>query len=164
MGGTVDSGNKTLFVTNGPTVAAGLLVISNVISGSGGNLSKGGNLPALTLLGSNTYSGTTVIAAGTLTLGDGWFVCQHADPQHCCGGHVSVSGITGHLLPITGSSPQQTLAGSSQLRTPRWLPRANHSRWLRARWPPSRRTARGRHGGQDQRHGRPDVERLTPSP
>ena len=64
--GTVDlgSGGYTLWVTN--QQAAGLLVISNAISGNG-NLQKGGPYP-VTLLGTNTYTGNTTVNGGTLAI------------------------------------------------------------------------------------------------
>ena len=66
LAGTVDLGSATRTVTVSGTVAP---TISGVIGGTGG-LTKSGNT-TLILTGTNTYTGTTSLSAGTLQLGDG---------------------------------------------------------------------------------------------
>ena len=66
------SGNRTLTVNVGTTVAGKNVTFTNAIS-DGGNtysLTKAGT-GNLVLSGVNTYTGTTTISAGTLTIGDG---------------------------------------------------------------------------------------------
>src|SRR5205823_3556566 len=52
------------------TVSANTLTVGGAIGGGAINLTKAGN-GTLTLSGINTYSGTTTISAGTLTIGGG---------------------------------------------------------------------------------------------
>jgi autotransporter-associated beta strand protein len=59
-------GNATNNIVN--TDGAGGVTITSNISGTGRNLTKTGTGGALTL-GANTYTGTTTVEAGTLTLG-----------------------------------------------------------------------------------------------
>jgi len=71
-GGTSGSLGSTTPITVNGTLAfdrSDALVVSNTINGSGGLLQSGSGSVALT--GTNAYSGSTVINAGTLTIGNG---------------------------------------------------------------------------------------------
>ena len=83
------------------------ITISSPISGVG-SLTKIGN-STLTLSGNNTYTGNTVISTGTLVSGAASL--QKTPTTSIAAGatlDVSTAGLT-----LTGSNPQQTLAGSS---------------------------------------------------
>ncbi|MGD0745189.1 MAG: autotransporter-associated beta strand repeat-containing protein, partial [Verrucomicrobiota bacterium] len=101
---TLGASGGTLDASSGQT-----LTVNSVIAGSGNNLTKGINTGTVSLGTANTYSGNTTISAGTLTLNGGTIA---STPQISIASgatfDVSAAGIT-----LTGSSPQQTLAGSS---------------------------------------------------
>ncbi len=65
---TVPSGASTLSIGN-PGHTSSKMIISGAIGGSGGALVKAG-VGTLILSGTNTYTGTTTISAGTLQLGN----------------------------------------------------------------------------------------------
>lgn len=85
--GTVSlTGSRTVTVSS--TSAARTLTVGGVISGTGFSLTKAGNA-TLALAGANTYTGNTVVSAGTLaTLSTGTFGT----------GDISLTGTTGKLI------------------------------------------------------------------
>jgi autotransporter-associated beta strand protein len=69
------------------------LSISSGISGTGFNLTKQG-LGALTLTGSSTYSGSTIISGGSVTLGTGGALASTSNVTVNSGGTLILSGGT----------------------------------------------------------------------
>ncbi|MGD0744370.1 MAG: autotransporter-associated beta strand repeat-containing protein, partial [Verrucomicrobiota bacterium] len=102
---TLGASGGTLDASSGQT-----LTVNSVIAGSGNNLTKGANTGTVSLGTANTYSGNTTISAGTLALGGSGTIASTPQISIASGAifDVSAAGIT-----LTGSSPQQTLAGSS---------------------------------------------------
>lgn len=91
------------------------LTISGIISNTGGLLKTGGG--TLTLVSNNTYTGSTIIAAGTVTL---------SAPASISGGSISNSELieiaNGAMLDVSGRgdqtftvNPGQTLVGGGNL-------------------------------------------------
>jgi autotransporter-associated beta strand protein len=90
--------NRTVEVANGS--AATDAILSGVLSGAGGLVKSGAG--ALTLSGNNTYSGSTMISAGTLEIGS---------TGRLGGGSYSPS-ITNNGTFIYSGANQQTLSGN----------------------------------------------------
>ena len=81
------------------------LVVSNVISGSGSVTMAG--LGQVTLTGANTYSGATIVNAGTLAVGVGSSLTSSSAISLNNGAILDVSAVAGF-----GLAPGQSLAGS----------------------------------------------------
>jgi autotransporter-associated beta strand protein len=96
ISGNLDLGgaDRTFNIGNSTTAAADLIVSSDIV-GAGGAITKNGT-GTMVLNGSNTYSGTTVVTAGTLQIGN------NADTTATSGsGAVTVQG--GGALAGTGT-------------------------------------------------------------
>ena len=100
------------------------MTFAPVISGSGSLTQTGTG--TLTLLGSNTYSGSTTIAAGTLQIGNGGSGARSAAPA-ACSTTAALSSITAtprrspRLISGSGGLTQTgtgilTLAGQQHLQ------------------------------------------------
>ena len=85
------------------------LTLTGVVGGSGGALQKTG-AGTLVLNATETYSGTTTVGTGTLSVGAGGSVASTPALTVASGATLDVSagGLT-----LTGSGPQQTLGGGS---------------------------------------------------
>ncbi len=80
------------------------------LTNTGGLTVSGGG--TLTLYSNNTYSGGTTVSAGTLALGASGSIAGSANLTIAGGATFDVSALASGIT-LTGSSPQQTLAGSS---------------------------------------------------
>ena len=102
------TGALTVLQTNTSTVFAG------VITGSGGSLTlnvpSGGIPGVLTLSGTNTYTGNTIISAGTLALGATGSISNTANISIAAGATFDVSAIPGYVL---GSTITLSAAGTA---------------------------------------------------
>ncbi|WP_066473305.1 autotransporter-associated beta strand repeat-containing protein [Bosea sp. WAO] len=109
-GGGLDSSVAGLNLTNAIAIGSGGLtgkasnsyVLSGVLSGAGGLTKTGAG--TLTLTGANTYTGDTVINAGTLALGAGGSLAS--------GGAVNLAGA-GASFDISASGAVQTIGALS---------------------------------------------------
>jgi autotransporter-associated beta strand protein len=101
------SGTVTLSANRQVTVSANTLTIGGIISGSGFGLTKAG-AGTLALNAANTFSGTTAISGGTLTLGAS-AALQNSMLDYSSG-TLTFSGITAASLGgLTGTQPGQNL-------------------------------------------------------
>ena len=91
--------------SNSPTVVAGLL---GSTTSPGGGLTKNGT-GRLTLAGSDTYTGATVVNAGTLAAGSATFLSTATTVTDNNGGTVAFNGL--FLQPAGSTSSALTLAG-----------------------------------------------------
>ena len=80
------------------------------LTNTGGLTVSGGG--TLTLYSDNTYSGGTTVSAGTLALGASGSIASSTNLTIASGATFDVSAQASGMT-FTGSSPQQTLAGSS---------------------------------------------------
>ncbi len=97
VGGTIDNGGHLLTVNTADSSSA---IISGPVSGAGGLVKSGTG--TLTLSGANTYSGDTVVSAGTLI----------TDPSSMpSGGNLTVSA--GGVFIFAGSAAAATTSSSS---------------------------------------------------
>jgi autotransporter-associated beta strand protein len=100
-GGVIDNNGHNASLSGNVTVGN----TSAGIFGSG-SLTKLGN-GILTLTGTNTYTGNTLINAGTLALSGGGSIASTANINVASGANFDVSGVTGYALLSA-----QTLSGS----------------------------------------------------
>ena len=82
--------NQTWTVNSGGLVGTANLAVSGIISGTNLGITKAGN-GNLTLSGNNTYTGTTTVSSGTLTLANA------ASNSQAVVGNIAISGGSLHL-------------------------------------------------------------------
>ena len=102
---TLASGTKTITATG-----TGLAKLSGVIGGSGGINKAGDN--TLVLAGNNTYTGSTIVSAGTLVLTNSGSVAGSSDITVAAGATLDASGRTDGTLTVAAG---KTLGGSGTI-------------------------------------------------
>jgi len=109
---TLGSGGGTLDASSGQT-----LTVNSAIAGSGA-LTKGSAAGSLILNGADTFTGNTLISAGTLTLGN-TLALQNSALNYTSGTLDFAAGITTTTLGgLTGTSGSQNLVLQTQDGTP----------------------------------------------
>lgn len=104
--------NKTLTITSGTVDVEGTHVISASIADNGGNgLYKAGD-GTLTLAGTNTYTGLTDVAAGTLKLGSAGAL---PNGDVTVGGTLDLNGNSPTVKALNGSGTITATGGASTL-------------------------------------------------
>ncbi|QBZ97863.1 InlB B-repeat-containing protein [Flavobacterium sangjuense] len=97
---------------------AGGVTIASAITGTSKNLEKAGTgAGVLTLSGTNTYSGNTLISAGTLALSTGGSIANSPNITIGSSGTFSVSGLTTALTLATNQVLKASATGSNTTGT-----------------------------------------------
>ena len=111
-GSAIFDGPVTLLGNAFFNVAGTSLTFTNVISGAGGSLSKVTGTAPMTLTASNTYTGNTLIGAGTLLLSEPGDISSSGTITIGAGATLDVNGRNNQTLTLLGG---HSLTGSGTL-------------------------------------------------